>query len=107
VPYELGFAQAFSRPTTVLNDSGDYEMWFSYRSGTGQSYRIGHARSDDGKNWVLDLGGTGIDVSPSGWDSEMIEYPYVFDHNGARYMLYNGNGYGKTGFGLAVFEGTI
>jgi len=44
----------------------------------------------------------GIDVSASGWDSEMIEYPFVFDHKGERYMLYNGNGYGKTGIGLAV-----
>jgi hypothetical protein len=47
----------------------------------------------------------GIGVSASGWDSEMIEYPFVFDHAGARYMLYNGNGYGKSGFGIAVLEG--
>jgi len=34
----------------------------------------------------------------------MIEYPYVFYHKEKRYMLYNGNGFGKTGFGLAVFS---
>jgi len=34
----------------------------------------------------------------------MIEYPHVFDHKAKRYMLYNGNNYGKTGFGLAVLE---
>jgi hypothetical protein len=51
---------------------------------------------------VLDLDAAGIDVSPDGWDSEMIEYPFVLDHKGERYMLYNGNGFGKTGFGLAV-----
>lgn len=104
VPYELGLAQAFSRPTTVLNESGDLEMWFSFRSGTGKKYRIGYARSANGKNWMLDLKRAGIEVSPSGWDSETIEYPFVFHHNGARYMLYNGNGYGKTGFGLAVLD---
>jgi hypothetical protein len=104
VPYELGLAQAFSRPTTVLNQSGDFEMWFSFRGGSGDKYRIGYARSANGKNWMLDLKRAGIDVSPSGWDSEMIEYPFVFNHNGARYMLYNGNGYGKTGFGLAVLD---
>ena len=104
VPYELGIAQAFSRPTTVLSDSGDFEMWFSFRSGSGEKYRIGYAQSGDGRNWTLDLNGAGIDVSPSGWDSEMIEYPFVLDHNGVRYMLYNGNGYGKTGFGLAVLD---
>jgi len=106
VPYELGLVQAFSRPTVVINECGDYEMWFSFRSGSGQSYRIGYARSVDGINWILDLKNAGIDISPSGWDSEMIEYPFVFDHNGSRYMLYNGNGYGKTGFGLAVLEGS-
>lgn len=104
VPYELGTAQAFSRPTVVLNDGGDYEMWFSYRGGAGEKYRIGYANSEDGINWTLDLKNSGIDVSSSGWDSEMIEYPFVFNHNGARYMLYNGNGYGKTGFGLAVHD---
>lgn len=106
VPYELGLAQAFSRPTIVQNDSGDFEMWFSFRSGAGEKYRIGYARSEDGINWTLDLENSGIDVSPSGWDAEMIEYPFVFDHDGSRYMLYNGNGYGKTGFGLAVLEGS-
>ena len=50
------------------------------------------------------MNAVGIDVSKNGWDSEMICYPYVFDHKGKRYMLYNGNGYGKTGFGLAVLE---
>ena len=102
IPYELGLAQAFSRPTTVLCESGDFEMWFSYRSGTGQTYRIGHAASVDGIRWALDLDNVGIDVSNHGWDSEMIEYPFVFDHEGDRFMLYNGNGYGRSGFGLAV-----
>lgn len=104
VPYELGRVQAFSRPTVVMNDCGDFEMWFSYRSGAGEKYRIGHARSMDGKKWELDLNSARIDVSLSGWDSEMIEYPFVFYHSGALYMLYNGNGYGRTGFGLAVLD---
>jgi hypothetical protein len=102
VPYELGKAQAFSRPTVGRDDQGVYEMWFSYRSGSGEKYRIGHAVSRDGRNWGLSLEDAGIDVSADGWDSEMIEYPFVLDHNGQRYMLYNGNGFGKTGFGLAV-----
>lgn len=104
VPYELGKAQAFSRPTVGRDDQGTYEMWFSYRSGCGEKYRIGHADSLDGQNWGLSLEDAGIDVSAQGWDSEMIEYPFVFDHAGQRYMLYNGNEYGKTGFGLAVLE---
>jgi predicted GH43/DUF377 family glycosyl hydrolase len=76
-------------------------MWYSYR---GSRNRIGYADSEDGISWERKDGEAGIDVSASGWDSEMIEYPFVFDHDGERYMLYNGNGYGKTGIGLAVLE---
>jgi len=101
-PYELGVAQAFSRPTVARCATGGFEMWFSYRSGKGETYRIGYATSEDGSRWKLDLAAAGIDVSPSGWDSGMIEYPFVLDHRGQRYMLYNGDGYGKTGFGIAV-----
>jgi hypothetical protein len=104
VPYKLGMAQAFSRPTVVGDARGRLHMWFSFRSGSGNKYRIGYARSEAGGGWELALDEAGIDVSESGWDSEMIEYPFVFDHKGERYMLYNGNGYGKTGFGIAVLD---
>jgi hypothetical protein len=103
VPSEIGVAQAFSRPTLLQTNDG-WEMWFSYRSGTGISYRIGHAYSLDGLDWTLSLNTKNLEVSPSGWDSEMIEYPYVFEHQGAIIMLYNGNGYGQSGFGMAILE---
>ncbi|SMD15962.1 hypothetical protein [Rhizobium sp. RU36D] len=103
VPYQIGVAQAFSRPT-VIRDQDGFHMWFSFRGGLGRTYRIGYAVSHDGQSWELRLQDAGIDVSATGWDSEMIEYPFVFDHAGQRYMLYNGNGYGKTGFGLAVLS---
>lgn len=104
VPYRLGTAQAFSRPSVIGNQNNGYHMWFSYRSGAGEKYRIGYAFSQYAKSWGLRLNETGINVSRSGWDSEMIEYPFVFDHKGQRFMLYNGNGYGETGFGLALLE---
>jgi hypothetical protein len=103
IPCQLGVAQAFSRPT-VISDENGYHMWFSYRGRIGVTYRIGYAFSRDGVQWENRLDETGIDVSDTGWDSEMIEYPFVFDHDGSRFMLYNGNGNGKTGFGLAIQE---
>ncbi|MBE9238210.1 hypothetical protein IQ227_19810 [Anabaena aphanizomenioides LEGE 00250] len=104
VPYEINKAQAFSRPTVIGNSYQGYQMWFSYRSGLGEKYRIGYAVSQNGINWELALKSSGINISNQGWDSEMIEYPFVFNHKGKHYMLYNGNGYGKTGFGLAIME---
>ncbi len=91
---------AISRPS-VLKTGGRYRMWYSYR---GQAYRIGYAESTDGIHWQRKDDEAGIDVSPNGWDSEMIEYPFVFAHNDRLYMLYNGNDYGRTGVGLAVLE---
>lgn len=102
IPYELGVAQAFSRPSVIKDEHG-YHMWFSYRAGDGTKYRIGYAHSIDGLSWDRKAD-SGIDVSENGWDSEMICYPFVFEHKKNRYMLYNGNDYGKAGFGLAILE---
>jgi hypothetical protein len=104
VPYQIGVAQVFSRPTVAARGDGSLDMWFSYRDDIGRGYRIGRATNTDGERWELHLAEAGIDVTPGAWDSEMIEYPFVFDHGGGRYMLYCGNGYGLTGFGLAVLE---
>ncbi|WP_202526166.1 hypothetical protein [Sneathiella litorea] len=103
IPFAIGTAQAFSRPTILKNPDGTQDMWFSYRSGSGTPYRIGHSRFSDGV-WSQTPGDPGIDVSRSGWDSEMIEYPFVFKYEDKIFMLYNGNGYGETGIGLAELQ---
>ena len=104
IPSEIGVAQAFSRPTVLKTPGENYRMWFSYRCGTGRTYRIGHARSNDAMTWHLHLDETCIPTTSTGWDSEMVEYPFVFEHEQSTYMLYNGNSYGKTGFGLAELQ---
>jgi len=101
VPYEIGVAQAFSRPT-VFKDNDGYKMWFSYRPGDGTKYRIGHAFSEDGVHW--ERRPSGIDVSEDGWDSDMICYPDIFEYKNKKYMVYNGNGFGASGVGLASLE---
>jgi hypothetical protein len=91
---------AIARPC-VVKDGSLYRMWYSYR---GASYRIGYAESPDGVTWERRDGDAGIDVSPSGWDSEAVQYAFVFRHRGRLCMLYNGNKYGATGFGLAYAD---
>lgn len=98
----LDFSQpseyAFGRPC-VIRDAGGYRMWYSHR---GRTYRIGYAESKNGVEWTRRDEQAGIDVSAAGWDSEMIEYPVVVLDGANELMFYNGNGYGKTGIGLAV-----
>jgi hypothetical protein len=87
----------------VVNDGGRYRMWFSHK-GPGREYRMGYAESADGLAWERADADAGLDVSPDGWDSQMVCYPFVFRHGGVQYMLYNGNDYGRDGAGLAVAE---
>ena len=100
IDYKSEAEYAIARPC-VLKVGRVYKMWYSTR---GDAYRIGYAESDDGIKWIRKDEQSGLTVSDSGWDSEMVEYAYVFDHQGKLYMLYNGNGYGKTGIGLARLD---
>lgn len=100
-------AKALGRPC-VIKQKDEYEMFFSYRN-TDQyrvlaqnGYKIGRAISKDGKHWEKQYKSTGIALSDSGWDSKMMEYCHVFEHKGIQYMLYNGNDFGKEGFGYAI-----
>jgi hypothetical protein len=97
--YRSDDEHAFARPW-VLRDADGYRMWFAVR---GDRYRIEAAASPDGIAWTRQTGG-GLGAAGDGWDSGMVEYPCVFDWHGTRYMLYNGNDYGRTGVGLAVHE---
>lgn len=85
---------------------GKYHMYFSYRYALDfrrnkRGYRIGYAHSEDLLNWYRDDKNAGIGLSEAGWDSIDMHYPHVFAVDGIYYMLYNGNDFGKNGFGLA------
>lgn len=84
---------------SVISDRDRFMMWYSYKM--GDRYRIGYAESHHGDIWTRMDDRAGIAPSSRGWDDLDIEYPSVFVHGDDLFMLYNGNGYGKTGFGLA------
>jgi predicted GH43/DUF377 family glycosyl hydrolase len=97
------------RPSVIKIDNA-YYMWFSVRKRTGyrnqikNTYRIGFAVSKDGLNWYRQDENAGIDLSQTGWDSEMICYPNVLRYKNKLYMFYNGNGFGQSGFGYAEIK---
>jgi hypothetical protein len=97
IDYEDGSEYAIARPW-VVRDDGRYRMWFCAR---GERYLPGYAESSDGLHWERDDALVGLGPSETGWDSEMVAYPAVFDAGGRRYLAYNGNGYGATGIGYA------
>ena len=81
-----------------------YRQSFDFRQNKGRGYQIGHAFSDNLSDWIRDDMNPRLDGSPDDWDSDMLCYPHVFECNGKEYLLYNGNEFGRYGFGLAVLE---
>jgi hypothetical protein len=102
---EAGECQALP---TVLRIGARYHMYFccrhsvDFRDNPKRSYRLGYAYSDDLVHWERDDGAAGIDVSETGWDSEMMCYPHIFQCGDAVHLMYNGNGFGRDGFGVAT-----
>jgi hypothetical protein len=105
----LGVAESQALPT-VIELEGRFHMFFCYRqsfdfrNNSARGYRIGHAFSDDLVNWTRDDRTPALDVSAGDWDSQMLCYPHVFECEGKVYLLYNGNEFGRYGFGAAVLE---
>jgi sucrose-6-phosphate hydrolase SacC (GH32 family) len=105
----LGSEESQALPTVVAIGSR-YHMFFCYRQSfdfrnhKGRGYRIGHACSDDLVSWTRDDDHPSLDTGPEAWDSEMLCYPHVFECDNTVYLLYNGNEFGRYGFGLAVLE---
>lgn len=89
----------FGRPWCI-KEKHTFKMWYSIRR-KNIPYRIGYAESTDGIHWVRKDEEMRIDVSESGWDSEMICYPAVISVENKTYLFYNGNNNGATGFGYA------
>jgi hypothetical protein len=103
IDFQNASEHALGRPW-VIRERGRYCMFYSVRS-RGQGYRLGYAESTDGMRWERKDAEVGIDVSASGWDSEMVAYSAIYRHKNRTYLFYNGNNCGETGFGYATLEG--
>lgn len=97
-PDEFGLGRPW-----VLHDQGIYKMWYSIRS-RSEPYRLGYAESVDGRHWDRQDSRMNLPRSDTGWDSEMVCYPCVIDVAGRRYLFYNGNSHGASGFGVAILD---
>lgn len=105
----LGESESQALPT-VTRVGDRHHMFFCYRQSVDfrknkdRGYRVGHAWSNDLVNWTRDDENPSLEGTPGTWDSDMQCYPHVFQCDGKTYLLYNGNEFGKYGFGAAVLE---
>lgn len=106
---KLGIDESQALPT-VVTIKNRFHMFFCYRESSdfrnksGRGYRIGHAVSDDLKKWTRDDDRPCLDIRKGDWDGEMQCYPHVFELEGNIYLIYNGNKFGRNGFGIAKLE---
>lgn len=109
VDFKDGVKGGIARPS-VIKENGIYKMWYTYRGASdyrtnkANSYRIGYAESTDGKVFERMDEKFEFDVAESGWDSIMQTYPHVIKFDNKYWVFYNGNTFGKSGFGYATFE---
>lgn len=106
----LGESECQALPTVIRID-GRYHMLFccrrqfGFRDDRSSSYRVGHASSDDLVTWTRNDDVLALPAGDAGaWDHEMQAYPSTFECDGSIYLMYNGNQFGRHGFGLAVLE---
>jgi hypothetical protein len=94
-PHEFGFGRPW-----VISERGRCRMWLSVRS-AASGYGLTYAESSDGLAWERRDGALQFTGAREAWESETQSFASVVDTHAGRFMFYNGNGYGATGFGVA------
>lgn len=90
---------ALTRPWRFVANGGPVLLYSIRR----EHYTIGASAIERDGTWTR-LTADVLGSSTQDWDDEATCYPAVIELNGARLMLYCGNGFGRTGFGVALIE---
>lgn len=95
---------------SVAYYQGRYHMVFCFRQATDfrtnpqRGYRLGYAWSEDLIQWHRQDEFIQFPSQQGDWDHDMRCYPHFFVHQNQLHLLYNGNAFGKFGFGLSTLQ---
>jgi hypothetical protein len=91
--------RAVTRPSFIQSPKG---LVMVYSCDINGKYKLKAAiqNKHSGQKWIRDKSFS-FNSSGQDWDSDEQSYCNIFNHEKDYYMLYNGNKYGKTGFGIA------
>lgn len=109
LPDFLGADECQALPS-VIAFGKKYHMVFCYRDIHGfrndptKAYRIGYASSSDLKTWVRDDAALSLAGQAGEWDADMQCYPHLTVSGQIPYVLYNGNSFGRHGFGAVELD---
>lgn len=101
VVVELDRPEEYALGAPNLDIRGSHRtLYFTAR---GHRYRLFAAVNDGERGWSRIPGH--IELARSNFDSEMQCYPRTLSFRGKSYLLYSGNGYGRSGIGYAEWTG--
>lgn len=89
--------EAQSRPY-LIEDGGVLRMWLSVK---GEKYRIRAAERNLKGIWVWSDDAWGLDPRGSDCEVDEVAYAAVFEDQGSLFMMFNGDGHGREGIGVA------
>lgn len=104
VPDRLGPAESQALPSVLrvgdeLHMAFCYRETFDFRTNPSRAYRLGFATSHDGFEWMRD--DSPMEFPRLDFDDKMRCYPHLVIVGDRRFLLYNGNEFGRWGFGVA------
>lgn len=99
-PFPQRLEYALGRPW-VIGEDHKLKMWYSIRSLSEPSYRMGYAESQEGRVWESNDSEV-ISLMPK--DGGNAEYAAIVDSGGKRWCVFNGAHNGRDGIELAVLE---
>jgi len=85
---------------SVIRTGDLYRIFFVWAN-TTSGLRLGYAESADGRRWVRNDAALNLEPSETGFDSRQLSYPNIVRAGDKFYLFYNGNDYGREGFGCA------
>jgi len=104
LPFLSEDEHGFSRVWFWQEADGTFSLYYAVRR-LPNGYTLGRATSTDGENWQrADESLQGLELSATGWDSQMACYPALIRVDEKVYLFYNGNDNGKAGFGYAELD---
>lgn len=105
IPNVLSDDECQAMPSVIALDDG-FHMFFccrfasDFRTNPSRGYRMGHAHSQNLQHWIRNDEAIPFRGEQQEWDSEMQCYPHVFKDGKRVFMIYNGNQFGRFGFGV-------
>lgn len=100
--YNSQTEHGFGRPWVTHLDDSRKKLFYSIRSKTTLNYKLGYAEGKTYTEWSRQDHLLNLNCSQQGFDSEGIMYTSIINHKGSTYCLYNGNNFGRDGFGIAI-----